>query len=141
MQHYLDLSKKNQIANKFVPNSRYLSKKTSNSRRICTKLIRSKQKIRHRSEQNSRDLSKTYYIVAGSECKRRDLTKSGGDFMDLDEISPNLKILADKCYVSQLVRVLGRRSETEPTRLDSEKKDPPQTAGVVRSADGRPDSG
>ena len=36
--------------------------------------------------------------------------------------------------------VLGRKSETKPTRLDFEKKDPSSTAGVVESAGGRPGS-
>ena len=60
--------------------------------------------------------------------------------MDLVEISPDLKILVGKCYVSRSVQVLGRRSETEPTRSDSGKKDPPPTAAVVESDGGRPGS-
>ena len=68
--------------------------KKSNSRRICAKLTRSEQKIQHKYEQNSQDLSKTHYIVAGSGRKRRDLTKSDGDFLDLVESSSDLKILA-----------------------------------------------
>ena len=82
--------------------------KKSNRCRICAKLMRSEQKIRHKYEQNSQDLSKTqhiftgskpqlsktHYIVAGSGRKRRDLTKSDGDFLDLVESSSDLKILA-----------------------------------------------
>ena len=56
--------------------------------------------------------------------------------MNLVEISLDLKILADKCYVSRSVRVLGRRSETELTILDSGKKDLSPTVRVVGSASG-----
>ena len=132
--------------------------KKSNSRRICAKLMRSEQKIRHKYEQNSQDLiktqhiftgskpqlSKTHYIVAGSGRKRRDLTKSDGDFMDLVESSSDLKILAvNVMYLGRFgfFQVLGRRSETKLTRSDSRKKDPPPTAGVVRSAGDQSSSG
>ena len=61
--------------------------------------------------------------------------------MNLVEILLDLKILADKCYVSRLVRVLGRRSETELTISDSGKKDLSPTARVVGSASGWSGSG
>ena len=43
--------------------------------------------------------------MAGSERKRRDVAKFGGDFMDLAEISPDLKTLTGKCYIARSVRV------------------------------------
>ena len=39
------------------------------------------------------------------------------------------------------LRVLGRRSETEPSRSDFGEENPPPTAGVVGSAGGQPGSG
>ena len=72
-------------------------------------------------------MSKTHYIVAVFEHKRRDLTKSGGDFLDLVEISPDLKILADKCYVSRSVWVFlgfGEKIRGRTDQIEFWKKRP-----------------
>ena len=73
-------------------------KNTPNRHRICAKPIRVSSdlsKTHQISTESNPYLSKTHYIVTGSERKQRDLAK----------ISPDLSNLARKCYVSRLVRV------------------------------------